>query len=48
MPIMLLILVRKLEIHGGEIVSEGTSAELKHHNTLTANYLNGTKKIEIP
>lgn len=34
--------------HGGEIVSEGTFEELKQHNTLTANYLNGTKKIEIP
>ena len=34
--------------HGGEIVSEGTFAELKQHNTLTADYLNGTKKIEIP
>jgi excinuclease ABC subunit A len=35
-------------IHGGKIVSEGTFAELKTHNTLTADYLNGTKKIEIP
>jgi len=34
--------------HGGEIVSEGTFEELKQHNTLTANYLNGTKKIEVP
>jgi len=33
---------------GGEIVSEGTFKELKQHKTLTANYLNGTKKIEIP
>ncbi len=29
--------------HGGEIISEGTPAELKEHNTLTADYLNGTK-----
>ncbi len=35
-------------IHGGEIVSEGTFDELKTHNTLTAAYLNGSKKIEIP
>lgn len=35
-------------IHGGEIVSEGTYEELKTHSTLTADYLNGTKKIEIP
>ncbi|MFK5957363.1 MAG: excinuclease ABC subunit UvrA [Lutibacter sp.] len=34
--------------HGGEIVSEGTFEELKQHNTLTADYLNGTKQIEIP
>ncbi len=34
--------------HGGEIVSEGTFAELKQHDTLTADYLNGTKEIEIP
>jgi excinuclease ABC subunit A len=35
-------------IHGGEIVSEGTFSVLKQHQTLTADYLNGTKKIEIP
>jgi excinuclease ABC subunit A len=34
--------------HGGEIVSEGTFEELKQHNTLTAEYLNGSKTIEIP
>jgi len=34
--------------YGGEIVSEGTFEELKQHNTLTADYLNGTKQIEIP
>jgi len=33
---------------GGEIVSKGTFKELKQHKTLTADYLNGTKKIEIP
>ena len=34
--------------HGGEIISEGTPSELKKHHTLTADYLNGTKKIEVP
>ncbi len=35
-------------VHGGEIVSEGTFEELKTMNTLTADYLNGSKKIEVP
>ncbi len=34
--------------HGGEIISEGTPAELMKHDTLTAQYLNGQKEIEIP
>ncbi len=34
--------------HGGEIVSKGTPEEIKKENTLTADYLNGKKKIEIP
>lgn len=34
--------------HGGEIVSEGTPKEILKHHTLTADYLNGTKEIEIP
>ena len=34
--------------HGGEIVSEGTPSEILKHNTLTAEYLNGKKEIEIP
>ena len=34
--------------HGGEIVSEGTFSELLEHKTLTADYLNGSKEIEIP
>jgi len=34
--------------HGGEIVSEGTPAEILKHHTLTADYLNGTRKIEVP
>lgn len=34
--------------HGGEIVSEGTPKEIEKHNTLTADYLNGRRSIEIP
>ncbi len=34
--------------HGGEIISIGSPKELKEHNTLTADYLNGTKDIEVP
>ncbi|MBA3985591.1 MAG: excinuclease ABC subunit UvrA [Flavobacteriales bacterium] len=33
---------------GGEIISEGTPEEVKKHDTLTASYLNASKKIEIP
>ena len=34
--------------HGGEIISEGTPAELMKHDTLTADYLSGKRKIPIP
>lgn len=34
--------------YGGEIISEGNPAELMKHHTLTADYLNGTLKIEVP
>src|SRR5690606_1967057 len=34
--------------HGGQIVSEGSPAEILKHHTLTASYLNGEKRIEIP
>ncbi|WP_100615305.1 excinuclease ABC subunit UvrA [Confluentibacter citreus] len=34
--------------YGGEIISIGTPKELLTHHTLTADYLNGTKQIEIP
>ena len=33
---------------GGEVVFEGTPAEMLKTHTLTANYLNGTEKIAIP
>ena len=33
---------------GGDIISIGNPEELKEQNTLTADYLNGNKKIEIP
>jgi excinuclease ABC subunit A len=34
--------------HGGEIISNTTSTELMSSNTLTADYLNGVRKIEVP
>ena len=34
--------------HGGEIISNTTSTELLSSNTLTADYLNGVKRIEVP
>jgi excinuclease ABC subunit A len=34
--------------HGGEIISQGSPAELKKFHTLTADYLNGNKAIEVP
>ncbi|WP_452227806.1 excinuclease ABC subunit UvrA [Lacinutrix sp. MEBiC02404] len=34
--------------HGGEIISQGTPEEVLKHHTLTADYLNGTKNIEVP
>ncbi|WP_396601261.1 excinuclease ABC subunit UvrA [Algibacter sp. R77976] len=33
---------------GGDIISIGNPDELKTHNTLTADYLNGKKEIEVP
>jgi len=35
-------------IHGGEIVAAGLPAEVLKSKSLTAQYLNGNKKIEIP
>ncbi|MGB1313135.1 MAG: excinuclease ABC subunit UvrA [Bizionia paragorgiae] len=34
--------------YGGEIISQGTPKELLKEHTLTAEYLNGTREIEIP
>ncbi len=34
--------------HGGEIISEGTPEEIRKHDTITAKYLNGSMKIEVP
>jgi excinuclease ABC subunit A len=34
--------------HGGEIVAAGTPGEVLRHNTLTADYLNGYRKIGVP
>lgn len=33
---------------GGEVVFQGTPQEMLHRNTMTADYLNGRRKIEIP
>jgi excinuclease ABC subunit A len=33
---------------GGQIISKGTPKELLHENTITAQYLNGKMKIEVP
>lgn len=35
-------------VHGGQIVAEGTPAQILKSNTLTAAYLNGKKTIAIP
>ena len=35
-------------IHGGTVVAEGTAAQILKSKTLTAAYLNGDKKIEMP
>lgn len=38
----------KAGIHGGQIVSAGNLKEVTKTNSLTAQYLNGAKKIEVP
>lgn len=35
-------------IHGGNVVAAGTYKEILKTNTLTADYLKGTKRIEVP
>ncbi|HTM98304.1 MAG TPA: excinuclease ABC subunit UvrA, partial [Pedobacter sp.] len=35
-------------VHGGEVVAQGTPAEILKSGTLTAAYLNGKKGIEVP
>jgi len=35
-------------IHGGEVVAQGTPAELLKKHTTTTDYLNGTKAIAVP
>ncbi|MFO1261262.1 MAG: excinuclease ABC subunit UvrA [Sphingomonadaceae bacterium] len=36
-------------VHGGEVVAQGTLADiLATHGSLTADYLNGTREIEVP
>jgi excinuclease ABC subunit A len=36
-------------IHGGEIIAQGTPAQvMKNKNSITAQYLNGTREIKVP
>ncbi len=35
-------------IHGGEIVAQGTPNDIQKNGTITAQYLNGTRRINIP
>jgi len=35
-------------VHGGEIVAEGTPAELMKQHTLTTSYINGEREIAVP
>ncbi len=35
-------------VHGGEVVAEGTPAELMKKHTLTTSYINGEREIAIP
>lgn len=34
--------------HGGFIVAQGTPEEMSNYNTITCDYINGTKRIEVP
>ncbi|NKI25075.1 excinuclease ABC subunit UvrA [Arenibacter sp. 6A1] len=38
----------KAGTHGGEVVAHGTMDQILQSNSLTAAYLNGSKKIEVP
>ena len=35
-------------VHGGKVVAQGTPKQLMKENTLTTDYLNGTREIKIP
>ena len=35
-------------VHGGQVVAQGSPAQLMKAHTLTTDYLNGTKAIEVP
>ncbi|MDO9512678.1 MAG: excinuclease ABC subunit UvrA [Bacteroidales bacterium] len=35
-------------VHGGKIVAQGTPAQLRQFNTLTCQYINGSREISIP
>src|SRR5699024_5040424 len=34
--------------HGGKIISQGSPEQIRKHRTLTADYLSGEKRIEVP
>ena len=38
----------KAGVNGGSIVSQGTYGQMLRSNSLTAQYLNGEKQIEVP
>ena len=35
-------------LHGGKVVAQGTPKQLMNENTLTTDYLNGTREIKVP
>ncbi|MES2427009.1 MAG: excinuclease ABC subunit UvrA [Bacteroidota bacterium] len=35
-------------VHGGQVVAQGTPAELMKHHTLTTSYINGEREIAVP
>lgn len=35
-------------VHGGKVVAQGTPKQLMKENTLTTDYLNGTREIKVP
>ena len=49
MLIILLILVLKLEINGGEVIAQGSSKEISENkDSITGKYLSNKFKINVP